>query len=672
MLQRNYAINTTEAQKRIKDLTNELILHNKNYYELDAPTISDVEYDRLFKELEALEKEFPQFKEKNSPTQKVGSSGSKKFADYTHKTRLYSLDNTYSYEELEKWYEKIKAEFPTRKELEVVCELKIDGLAIAITYENSYLTVGATRGDGVTGENITANLRTVKTIPEHLRKEGVSLEARGEIYMPKSAFEQLNKRQVQAGQKLFANPRNAAAGSLRQQNPEITAQRELAMFTYAGILNDKNVKTHEETLLYLKDMGFNLNPNFKKCKNIHEAIDYCKYWDKERYNLDYATDGVVIKINELAIQNELGFTSRAPRWATAFKFPPEEMSTKLLDIEVNVGRTGAVTPVAVLEPVFISGSTVQRATLHNFDEIKRLNINIGDRVLIKKAAEIIPKVITVMEKSCKKSGSFEPPETCPYCGTKLIPAEGEVNLYCPNSFGCPAQIKGRIEYWVSGDCLDIDGLGGSIIAQLVDRELVKTPADLYSLTIDDFLKLDLIAEKSAANLYNAIQASKKPELSRFINALGIRHVGKEMSETLAKKFKSFENFKKAQLNDILDIEGAGEKIAYSILDFFENSYNNEVLQKLEANGVIPKELSGDEVKDTFAGFSFVITGTLSAPRSDFEKIIKDNGGKLSSSVSKKTSYVLVGETPGSKFEKAQTLGVKIINENEFKNLLGEQ
>ena len=555
--------------------------------------------------------------------------------------------------------------------MEVVCELKIDGLAIALTYENSALKVGATRGDGITGENITQNLRTIKTIPEHLNKDGISLEARGEIYMPKSAFLELNKRQSEMNQKLFANPRNAAAGSLRQQNPQITAQRELAMFTYAGILTNPEIKTHEQTLLYLKDMGFNLNPNFKKCKNIQEAINYCKYWDKERYNLDYATDGVVIKINNLAVQNELGFTSRAPRWATAFKFPPEEMSTKLLDIEINVGRTGAVTPVAVLEPVFLSGSTVQRATLHNFDEIKRLDINIGDRVLIKKAAEIIPKVITVLEKGTENTGTFEPPEKCPFCNTKLVPAEGEVNLYCPNTYGCPAQLKGRIEYWASKDCMDIDGLGGSIVAQLVDKNLVKSPADLYTLTVDDLMGLDLFAEKSAQNLYNAIRSSKTPELSRFINALGIRHAGKEMSELLAKKFKTLNNLKIAKMQDIMDIEGAGEKIALSVLDFFKNSYNNELLQKLEANSVIPKTIDDSTSKDNFAGLAFVITGTLSAPRDNFEKIIKQHGGKVSSSVSKKTAYVLVGESPGSKFDKAKTLGIKIINEKDFYDLLGE-
>ena len=553
----------------------------------------------------------------------------------------------------------------------MVCELKIDGLAIALTYENSALKVGATRGDGVTGENITQNLRTIKTIPEHLNKDGISLEARGEIYMPKSAFLELNKRQSEMNQKLFANPRNAAAGSLRQQNPQITAQRELAMFTYAGILTNPEIKTHEQTLLYLKDMGFNLNPNFKKCKNIQEAINYCKYWDKERYNLDYATDGVVIKINNLAVQNELGFTSRAPRWATAFKFPPEEMSTKLLDIEINVGRTGAVTPVAVLEPVFLSGSTVQRATLHNFDEIKRLDINIGDRVLIKKAAEIIPKVITVLEKGTENTGTFEPPEKCPFCNTKLVHAEGEVNLYCPNTYGCPAQLKGRIEYWASKDCMDIDGLGGSIVAQLVDKNLVKSPADLYTLTVDDLMGLDLFAEKSAQNLYNAIRSSKTPELSRFINALGIRHAGKEMSELLAKKFKTLNNLKIAKMQDIMDIEGAGEKIALSVLDFFKNSYNNELLQKLEANSVIPKTIDDSTSKDNFAGLAFVITGTLSAPRDNFEKIIKQHGGKVSSSVSKKTAYVLVGESPGSKFDKAKTLGIKIINEKDFYDLLGE-
>lgn len=623
--------------------------------------------------MQELEAKFPELKSPDSPTEKVGSSAERKFTQIKHKSRLYSLDNTYSYDDLKLWYERLQKNYGLDTPPAVVCELKIDGLAVSLTYENSKFTLGATRGDGVTGENITNNLRTIKTIPENLKDSISELEVRGEVFMPKNAFEKLNEKQRESNGKLFANPRNAAAGSLRQLDSSVTASRELSMFSYYGRLdsNEYNIESHSQMLEFLKNEGFNVNPAYKVCCNIDEAIEYCKHWDTKRNELDYATDGVVIKIDSFLLQNEMGFTARAPRWATAFKFPPEEMSTIVKDIEVNVGRSGAVTPVAILEPVYISGSTVQRATLHNFDEIKRLNINIGDRVLIKKAAEIIPKVICVTEHANNKDSSFSPPEFCPSCGTKLIETDGEVNLYCPNHLGCPEQLKGRIEYWVSKDCMDIDGLGYNIVAQLVDRGMVKSPADLYKLTIDNLLTLDLIAEKSAQNLYNVIQASKNPTLSRFINSLGIRHVGKETSELLAQRFTTFEKLKNATYEDILDIDGIGDKIAVSILDFFSNSYNNEVLKELEDYGVKPQKSQETASSELLKGLTFVITGTLSDTRDRFAETIKQNGGKVSSSVSKKTSYVLAGENPGSKYDKAQNLGVKIINENEFRQLIGE-
>ncbi len=584
---------------------------------------------------------------------------------------MYSLDNTYSYDDLVQWYEKIIKNYSLDIKPKLVCELKIDGLAISLTYKNSVFTTGVTRGDGFVGEDITQNLKTIKTIPDKIVSDIQELEVRGEIFMPKTSFEKLNQKQLENGGKLFANPRNAASGSLRQLDANITAQRDLAMFSYYGRLDSKeyDIKSHSQMLDFLKKEGFNVNLNYKVCSNIEEAVEYCKYWDKERQNLDYATDGVVIKIDSFDLQSEIGYTSRAPKWATAFKFPPEEVSTIVKNIEVNVGRSGAVTPVAVLEPVYVSGSTVQRATLHNFDEIKRLGINIGDRVLIKKAAEIIPKVICVTEHSKGTPVPFVAPETCPSCGTKLVPVDGEVNLYCPNHLGCPEQVKARLEYWVSKDCMDIDGLGDNIVAQLVDKKLVETPADLYKLSTNDFMQLDLIAEKSAQNLYNVIQNSKHPTLARFINALGIRHVGKETSELLAQKFGTFENLKHSTFEQILEIDGIGDKIALSILDFFSNSFNNEVLNKLEMYGVVPQEMSQTDTTTLFSGMTFVITGTLSDTRDKFEKIIKQNGGKTSSSVSKKTSYVLAGENPGSKYTKAEALGVKIINETQFNAML---
>lgn len=634
--------------------------------------MSDVEYDRLFKELQELELKYPEFKSPDSPTNKVGGAAEKKFSQHKHKERLYSLDNTYSYYDLEQWYDRLQKNYALTKPPELVCELKIDGLAISLNYENSNFVLGATRGDGVVGENITNNLKTIKAIPHKIPAEIASLEVRGEVFMPVDVFEQLNESQKVNNAKVFANPRNAAAGSLRQLDSEITRERKLSMFAYYGRIdsNELDIKSHFEMLEFLKTQGFNVNPHFKVCKNVDEAIKYCKIWDNKRKTLNYATDGVVIKVNSFDLQKEMGFTARAPRWATAYKFPPEEVSTIVEDIEVNVGRTGAVTPVAVLQPVSVSGSTVQRATLHNFDEIKRLKINIGDRVLIKKAAEIIPKVICVTEHANEVAIPYSPPEFCPSCGAKLIPVEGEVNLYCPNKYSCPEQLKAKIEYWTSKDCMDIDGLGGNIVSQLVDYGLVNTVADLYKLTVDDLKKLNLVAEKSSQNLFGSIQASKNPTLSRFINALGIKHVGKEMSEALANKFLTLDSLKQAGLEDLVDIDGCGEKIALSILDFFSDSYNNDILNDLKSHGVIPQTVENNKVSQLLDGMTFVITGTLSDTRDKFSAIIKANGGKTSSAVSKNTSYVLAGENPGSKYDKAQALGVKIISENDFRQMIG--
>ena len=573
---------------------------------------------------------------------------------------------------MELWYERLRKTYSLDIQPELVCELKIDGLAISLNYENSKFILGATRGDGFVGENITLNLKTIKAIPHSIQANIKSLEVRGEVFMPVKVFEKLNEVQIANNAKVFANPRNAAAGSLRQLDPEITRERNLSMFAYYGRIdsNEITINSHSEMLEFLKSQGFNVNPNYRVCKNIQEAINYCKEWDEKRKTLDYATDGVVIKINNFAMQNEMGFTARAPRWATAYKFPPEEMSTIVENIEVNVGRSGAVTPVAVLKPVFISGSTVQRATLHNFDEIKRLNINIGDRVLIKKAAEIIPKVICVTEHLHESNTHFQAPEFCPCCGAKLVPVDNEVNLYCPNSKNCQAQIKSKIEYWASKECMDIDGLGSNIVAQLVDNKLVKTPADLYKLTVDDLMKINLVAEKSAQNLYTAIQASKNPTLARFINSLGIRHVGKEMSEQLANKFLTLSSLRSASVDEILSIDGCGDKIAVSILDFFSDSYNNVILEDLYKYGVIPQSVENTGGSEIFKGMTFVITGTLSDTRDKFSAIIKANGGKTSSSVSKNTTYVLAGDNPGSKYDKAVALGVKIINEIEFNQMIG--
>ena len=655
-------------ENEIKKIRDELNKYSYNYYVLDNPLVSDFEYDTLFKKLQELESLHPELITPDSPTQRVGGL-STKFEEHKHKYRLYSLDNTYNEDELRKWYERVQKECPG--EVELVCELKIDGLAIALTYQNGLFTTGVTRGDGIVGENITQNLKTVKSVPLRLFKNA-DVEVRGEIYMPKTSFEKLNAECLENGEKTFANPRNAAAGSLRQLDSTITAKRDLSMFTYTAIIekSDYIPKTHWDSLQYIKELGFKTNPNIKLVKNIEGAIEFCEEWKTKRFDLNYATDGVVIKVNRFDFQNELGFTSRAPKWATAFKFPPEEISTKLLDIEIGVGKTGAVTPVAVLEPVNLAGSVVSRASLHNFDEIERLDIRIGDRVLIKKAAEIIPKVIKVVDSNEHSTlPVYIPPKTCPQCGSKLEFREGEVNLYCNND-NCPSIIKAKLEYFVSKEAMDIDFIGPSVISQLYNLNLVKSPVDFYKLKMDDFMKLELVKEKSASNMFTAIQESKTRPFSRFLTALSIRHVGKETAELIVNEFPTIEGLKAASLEALSNIEGIGGKIAQSVYDYFHNPANLDMIDEFISLGF---EFNHNltEKTDELAGKTFVLTGTLETmTRDEAGEKIKLKGGKTSSSVSKNTSYVVAGANPGSKLDKAEKLGVIILNEDEFLKLIG--
>ena len=653
---------------RINFLKDEINKANYKYYVEDNPSISDFEYDRMFAELKKLESENPLFITPDSPTQRVGSL-SEKFFPHKHKYRLYSLDNTYEYEDLEDWYKKITKEYG---EQELVCELKIDGLAMALTYENGIFVRGVTRGDGITGEDITNNLKTIKSIPLKLF-EPVSVEVRGEVYMPKESFEKLNEENLKNGEKLFANPRNAAAGSIRQLDSTITAKRDLSMFCYTAIFTGdikNSPKTHYESLMYLKKLGFKVNPNISLCKNAKEAVQYCKEWDEKRFGLDYATDGVVIKVNNLLVQQEMGFTSRAPKWATAFKFPPEEVTTKLIAVEESVGKTGAITPVAILEPVQLGGSTVSRASLHNFDEVGRLDVRIGDRVYIKKAAEIIPKVVKVIEdEQHYKLPEYTPPEKCPSCGSRLNTHEGEVNLYCDNP-DCPAKRCAKIEYWVSKDAMDIDKVGPSIIEQLYNRGFAKTPVDLYKLSMQDFMQLDLVKEKSAFNMYNAIQESKNRPLPRLLTAFTIKNVGKETAGVLANEFVTLENLMNASVEDLSRVEGVGGIIAQDIYDFFRKTENIEMINELKSLGVEPAP-PAENISDEFKGKTFVLTGTLqNMTRDEASEKIKQMGGKTSSSVSKNTSFVIAGENAGSKLDKAQKLGVIILTENDFLNMIG--
>lgn len=657
-----------EILERINFLKDEINKSNYEYYVNENPYLTDFEYDKLFAELKELEEKYPMFRTPDSPTQRVGSV-SEKFFPHKHKYRLYSLDNSYNAEDLEKWYERVCKEY--NKELELVCELKIDGLAIALTYKNGIFVRGVTRGDGVTGEDITQNLKTIKAIPLKLF-EPKNLEVRGEIYMPKSSFEKLNQEALQNGDKVFANPRNAASGSLRQLDSTITAKRDLSMFTYTAIFEDetdKTFKTHYNSIQRLKELGFKVNPNIRLVKNIKEVIEYLHEWDSKRFELDYATDGVVIKVNDIAIQKDLGYTARAPKWATAFKFPPEEVKTKLLDIELNTGKTGVVTPVAVLEPVQLAGSTVSRASLHNFDEIKRLDIRIGDDVLIMKAAEIIPKVIKVVESDKHNSlPQYLPPTKCPSCGADLIEKEGQVGLYCSNP-DCESLMCAKIEYWASKEAMDIDKVGPSVIQQLYEKKMISNPVDLYKLLPQDFMMLDLIQEKSASNIYVSIQESKTRPLNRLVTALGIRHVGKETADILTGEFPSIEDLKNATLEQLSQVEGIGGIIAQSIYDYFHNENNLKLLDELKELGINPSA-KASKVSDKLSGKTFVLTGTLeNMTRDEASEIIKSHGGKTSSSVSKKTDYVLAGTNAGSKLDKAQNLGVIILTENDFLEMI---
>ncbi|MBE7708690.1 MAG: NAD-dependent DNA ligase LigA [Cyanobacteria bacterium SIG27] len=667
-----------DTQDRILKLRKTIELNAYKYYVEDNPILEDYEYDALFRELKELEEKNPHLITPDSPTQRVGGI-SKKFDQVAHKNRLYSLDNSNNSDELKAWYNRVLKDVGEVDntqlglfsnnfcDIELVAELKIDGLAVSLTYEKGIFVQGLTRGDGVVGEDITNNLKTIKAIPLKLFEE-IDVEVRGEIYMPITSFEKLNENQIKNNQKTFANPRNAAAGSIRQLDPKITASRDLSIFIYAANF-DKTAKimSHTDAMDKCRALGFKTN-NYRKCKNINEVIAFCDEMSEYRKTLNWATDGVVIKVNSIPKQNELGFTSRAPKWATAFKFPPEEVWSELLDVEFSIGRTGIVTPVAILKPVNLSGSVVSRASMYNFDEINRLEITLGDEVLIKKAAEIIPKVV-----KARKSDNSKPlnlPTHCPSCGTKFIEIEGEVGIYCPNKATCPAQIKGRLEYFVSKSAMDIDGFGDSIIEKLIEKEYVLKASDIYKLTYEQLLTIELIKDKSANNLLNAIEQSKKVTLSKFINALGIRFVGKESSDILAQSYKDINALKVANYDDLAALEGIGVKMAASIVEYFSNPENIDMIDEMIALGVkITNRYTNADVL-RLKGQSFVITGTLETLSRDVaQSKLKELGAKTPSSVSKNTTYVVIGENPGSKATKARELGVKILNEKELLEII---
>ncbi len=656
-----------KLEKKMNELISIINRHSYNYYVLDKPEISDYEFDLLMKELMEMEKTFPALKRSDSPTQRVGGEVLKGFEEVVHKTPKLSLGNVFDENNIRDFDSRVRKAIGN--DVEYVVELKIDGLTVVLNYEKGRFVQGATRGDGIKGEDITANLRTVKSIPLTLR-ENVDLEVRGEVYMSKKAFEELNARREEQEEPLFANPRNASAGSLRQLDTKVTAGRPLDIFVFnMENIEDKHFDTHVETLEYLKEMGFKVSPFVSVHKSSEEIIEKCKYWADKRGELPFEIDGLVIKVNSLEQREVLGNTTKSPRWAAAYKFPPETKKTKVRDIVVQVGRTGALTPTAELEPVRLAGSVISRATLHNEDYIKEKDIRIGDMVMIKKAGDVIPEVVEVVKED--RNGTekpFEMPKKCPVCQSDTIREQGEAVTKCTN-ISCPAQLKRSLFHFVSRDAMNIEGLGPQIMTLLMDKGFIRDAADIYLLKNhrEELIGLERMGEKSVQNLLDAIEASKVNPLNRLIFALGIRMIGQRASQVLANEFEDIEDMFTVDFDRLISIQEIGEKMAESIVTFFRQEQNLELVRKLKEYGVNTKGMK-KEIKenDHFSGKTFVLTGALqSFTRDQAKEIIESFGGKVSGSVSKKTSYVLAGEDAGSKLVKAQELGVEVIDEETF-------
>jgi len=659
-------MNKKEAKKEINKLREELNLHNYKYYVENNPLISDCEYDQLLKQLESLESKFPELVTPDSPTQRVGGEPLDGFKTVEHKLVMLSLDNTYNYDELREFDERVNKNVGN---VEYVVEPKIDGAGVAILYENGIFVRGATRGDGIRGDDITTNLKTIYSIPLKLRGNILrNVEVRGEVYFPISKFKKFNKEQEKKGEVVFANPRNAAAGSLRQLDPRIVALRPLDIFVYFISFSDKEFETHKQAIDALKESGFRVNPLIKKVKNIEGAIKYCKNLEKRRETLDYEIDGAVIKVNSLAKQKELGETIKHPRWAISYKFAAKQATTRLNNIDIQVGRTGTLTPVAVLEPVYISGATISGATLHNFDELKRKDIRIGDVVLVERSGDVIPQVVkSIKEKRKGKLKKKGIPKKCPVCRSKIVHKEGEVAVRCPNK-SCPARLKWRLKYFASRDAMDIDHLGEQTIDKLIQAQLVESIADLYYLEKKDFLKLEGFKEKSAQNLLDSIEKSKHQSLSRLIYGLGIRHVGKYAAQLLASHYSSLDDLAQATPEELNEIFGLGDKTAEAIITFFSTPEHSDLIEKLKTIGLQTRQKQATTLP--FKGKKFVFTGGLdSLSRPDASELVKQQGGLVVSSVNKDVSYVIVGNNPGSKYDKAKKLGLNIIDEREFKKLI---
>lgn len=653
------------AESRIKELTEQLEYHNNLYYNMDEPEISDFEYDKMLRELENLEEQFPSLKSPLSPTNRVGGSAGEKFSPVTHTVVMESLHDSFSHDELRDFDRKVRE---VSLNVQYVVEPKFDGLSVSCEYENGVFVRGSTRGDGTTGEDVTDNLMTIKSLPKRIANAPEYLEVRGEVYMSFESFNELTKRQEENEEKPFKNPRNAAAGSLRQKNAKITAQRKLDIFVFnIQQVRGTELTTHSQSLNYLTELGFP-TAFYNVYDNIDDVISEIERIGDMRGSFDYAIDGAVVKVNSFETRSLLGSTAKYPKWAEAYKYPPEEKPTKLLNIEINVGRTGVLTPVGNFEPVLLAGTTVSRATLHNKDFIEEKGICVGDTVIIRKAGEIIPEVLSVKEHS-ENAVPFEFPSLCPSCGSPVSQDEGEAAIRCTNT-DCPAQLMRHLIHFVDRDAMDIDGLGPAVLEQLVNEGLVKSPADLYRLKADDISTLERMAEKSANNLISAVEKSKENELYRLVFALGIRNIGLKAAKLLCENFPTIEDIMNAKAADFETIDGFGEVMALSIENYFALDGTKELIADLKSLGLKMKSSAPKSGGGIFSGKTFVLTGTLpTMKRSEASKIIEENGGKTSSSVSKKTSYVLAGEDAGSKLTKAQSLGITIITEDEFNAML---
>ena len=644
--------------------------YSYDYYVEDNPQISDTEYDTLYKQLEKLEQEYPEFILDNSPTQRVGDRVLDEFEKVIHKVPMLSLSNTFSIEDLRDFDSRI-SRLSSDDSIEYICELKIDGLAISINYENGKLVSAATRGDGMVGENVTENIKTVFSIPKTLKTKK-SFEVRGEVYLPKKSFELLNKEREENNEVLFANPRNAAAGSLRQLDSKITAKRRLSAFIYS-VVGDENINSQKMALTVAADLGLPVNPNFKLCKTIDEVVDYIMYWEEHKQDLPYEIDGIVIKVNSYLLQEEIGSTQKSPRWATAYKFPEEELATKLLDIELSVGRTGIITPVAVLNPINISGSTVSKASLHNKDIIDELDIHIGDMVVVKKAGEIIPKVVRVVEElRLANSEKYVMPNICPSCKSKTFTKEGDPFTRCLNP-DCPEQNIRKIIHFASREALNIEGLGDKVVATLYEKGIIKHTIDLFSLDRNKLVELERMGDKSVDNLLNAIENSKQSSLDKVIFALGILNVGKKAGKILAEYYKNLTNFSKATVDELLELPDIGLITAESIVDYLSNDNNLRFINELIEIGMNPQyEIQDKNTDNIFSGKTIVLTGKLvELTRNEAKEYLERFGAKVTGSVTSKTDYVIAGEKAGSKLAKAEQLGIQVLSEDEFIDIMKE-